>query len=273
VACGRPGRIAPATPGLIQCPGCGLGWARERPPPAEVQALYGNGYFRGGEYLDYAGARETWQRTFRRYLARLARYSASGRLLEIGCAHGFFLELARERWQVMGVDINPAACARAAGLAGVEVRCGEFLEMAFPPASFDVACLWATLEHLAAPDAYLARIGDLVRPGGVVALTTVDIGSLVARLRGRRWRQVHPPTHLFYFTRASLEALLARAGFALVFADHLGTDRSLDEVLYTICVRRHGRPGLHRRLQRLGLTRGSFYLNLFDTLFVVGRRR
>ena len=171
-----------------------------------------------------------------------------------------------------GIDINAEACAQAAHLLGVEVRCGELLDLPLARASYDAACLWATLEHLRAPDATLARIGELVRPGGVVALTTGDFGSLVARLRGGRWRQIHPPTHLFYFTRAAVEALLARAGFTLIYADHPGTDRCLDEVLYTLCVARHDRPDLYRRLARLGLTRGTFYLNLFDTLFVVGRR-
>jgi len=273
LACGRAGVIAPATPALLRCPGCGLGWAREWPSEPEVRALYDNGYFRGGEYLDYVAARRAWQRTFRRYLARLERFSPGGALLEVGCAHGFFLELARARWRVTGIDINAEACAQAAHLPGVEVRCGELLELPLARASYDAACLWATLEHLRAPDATLARIGELVRPGGIVALTTGDLGSLLARLRGSRWRQIHPPTHLFYFTRPSLQRLLERAGFALIHADHPGTDRCLDEVVYTLCVTRHGRPDLYRRLARLGLTRGSFYLNLFDTLFVVGRRR
>ena len=60
--------------------------------------------------------------------------------------------------------------------------------------------MWDTIEHLKRPDLFVQKAAADLRPGGLIALTTGDIGSLNARLRGARWRMIHPPTHLHYFS-------------------------------------------------------------------------
>jgi hypothetical protein len=59
----------------------------------------------------------------------------------------------------------------------------------------------------------LEKLATDVKPGGLVAVSTGDIASLLARHQGSRWRLIHPPTHLWYFSAATLSALLEAVGF------------------------------------------------------------
>jgi hypothetical protein len=104
-------------------------------------------------------------------------------------------------------------------------------------------------------------------------VTTGDAASLNARLRGRRWRLIHPPTHLHYFTRASLRALLERHGFEVVHDRTCGFFRSADQMLHGVLALRWGQHRLVALLRRLGLADVDVYLDLGDIRYVVARRR
>ena len=258
---------------LWRCRECRLVFADLEAYP-DTAALYAESYFKGDEYADYAADRDVLQRNFRRHVELVAGYRPSGRLFEIGCAYGFFLDLARRRWDVAGIDASPAAARHAREVLGLDVRAGDFL--ASPPAdgSVDVVCLWDTIEHLRRPDLYVQQAARSLRPGGILCLTTGDVLSLNARLRGRRWRLIHPPTHLYYFSRPSLDRLFRRFGLSLVHLSYFGYHRRIGSMLHQIA--RRARPGLLRAaLERLGdsaLGRRDAYLNLLDIRLAVARK-
>jgi SAM-dependent methyltransferase len=243
--------------------------------PEELEGLYGGDYFHGAEYHDYVGERALHERHFRTRLKRLLRYvphPQTKRLFEIGCAYGFFLDVARGCFaNVAGIDISRDAAAHAAGTLGLTVFAGDYLECDITDPA-DVICLWDTIEHLAQPHLYLERAAMHLTDGGVLALTTGDIGSMMARLRGARWRQIHPPTHLHYFSRDTLERLLRRHGFEIEYCGYEGMYRSLDTMAYIVLALKHRRPGLYRLLKRTGLLEHAVYLNLYDIVFVVASR-
>jgi hypothetical protein len=133
--------------------------------------------------------------------------------------------------------------------------------------------MWDTIEHLARPDLYLAKAAALVPPGGVIAISTGDVGSLVARLRGARWRQIHPPTHLHYFSRDTLGRLLAAHGLDVCHVEYDGLYRSVDTMAFIVLTIKHRQEALYRLLKRLRLLDWNLYLNLFDTMVVVARKR
>ena len=161
-----------------------------------------------------------------RPVARYVTDPGSKRLFEIGSAYGFFLEVARQHFRsVEGIDISTAAAAYAKEQLGVQVAAGEFLahRIAGP---VDVVCLWDTIEHLRDPHLYIEKAAAYLRRGGALAVTTGDIGSLMARWRGERWRQIHPPTHLHYFSKLTLAQLLERYGFTIAYAGYDGMYRA-----------------------------------------------
>ena len=98
------------------------------------------------------------------------------------------------------------------------MRTAPLTEIELPAASFDAIVMADVIEHLPDPRATLEGLRPLLRPGGVLALVLPDAGSRVARVMGRRWWSVIP-THVHYFTRASMRTLLGRAGLETVAVD------------------------------------------------------
>ncbi len=237
--------------------------------PAE---LYTSGYFAGGEYVDYLADKPVLQRNFRRRIAQLRRLVPCGRLLEIGAAHGYFLELAGAHWDAHGLEICRDA-AEAARAEGLDVRCADFLALPDEPEAYDLICLWDTLEHLAHPVRYLEKAGRWLRPGGCLALTTGDVASLVSRLRGPRWRLIHPPTHLYYFSAATLRRAAARAGLVVERLGPIGyvrSSRSMAHAVLMQCARPH--PRCYSLVTLGGRLDLPVYLNLRDIVMMVARK-
>lgn len=271
---------APKLPGLLECAECRFVTADAQLSDEELASLYAEDYFHGDEYADYVSEGPELRANFLRrmdVLLELQPEAERNRLYEVGAAYGFFLDEARAKYRsVSGIDISEDAAAFARETVGVDVVAGDYLEVAFDE-PLDILCMWDTVEHLAHPGEFLLKAGRDVRPGGLVAVTTGDIDSLNARFRGRRWRMIHPPTHLHYFSRRTLTRLLDRAGFDVVHVETAGNARSIRGIAYAILVLRGKRQDLYDALTKLPLANRlldrSVSLDLKDIMFVVGRKR
>jgi 2-polyprenyl-3-methyl-5-hydroxy-6-metoxy-1,4-benzoquinol methylase len=267
----RPSRI----PGLLRCEECKFTTANLTLSEEQLRQLYTADYFTGNEYRDYVADRLVIEKQCRLRLRRLMTFvpdARAKRLFEIGCAHGFFLEVARTAFRsVEGIDISDDAIAYARHHLGLEARSTDFLTHQFGVQP-DLICLWDTIEHLSRPDLYIQKMADSLPPGGLLAMTTGDLDSWLARARGSRWRQIHPPTHLHYFSRKNLGRLLQRYGFVFKFIGSEGVFRSVDTMAYILlCLKRH-RPKLYAALRKAHLLNWDLYLNLGDILFVVAEK-
>jgi len=135
-----------------------------------------------------------------------------GRVFDLGCGGGDFLEMAREAgWEVAGSDPDPVARARAGGL-GIEVR-------ATPEAwgdqagAFDAVTMNHVIEHVHDPLATLATTLRLLRPGGMLYIETPNIDAIGHDIYGPNWRGLETPRHLVLFNRKSLKDALEASGF------------------------------------------------------------
>lgn len=273
IICGSLDAPANLYAGLVKCNQCGLIYALEQPCDEEITSLYDSSYFNGAEYKDYQRDKLVLQRNFRRRIEILSRHSSGGSLLEIGSAHGFFLELAKERWATKGLDISEHACLYARKVLGLDVIASDFLnlDLAEP---IDVFCMWDTIEHLKTPHEYLAKMAQLSHNDTLLCITTGDIGSILAKVQRAHWRLVHPPTHLFYFSKKTLAQLLEKYGFRIEHLSRVGSYRSLDQIAYSLLALQGGNrllSRIYRCLKASHLLDGSCYLNFFDILFVVAR--
>ena len=159
---------------------------------------------------------------------------------------------------------------------GLDAREGDLLEVDID-GHFDAVCLWDTIEHLAAPDAVVRRGVDLLAPGGHVFLTTGDFGSWLARAQGLRWRQIHPPTHLFYFTRRALTRLCERFGLTVLALETVTVHRRLSSSLRGWEKRYEGTQSARvaewlRVVMPAAIRDFDFPLNLGDTVFLAARK-
>lgn len=198
----------------VACSSCGC--ASLDPLPPDLASLYGQDYFRdsnSGGYLDYEGDEPLHRDNARRRLEQIRRLrpGAPGALLDVGCAVGFFLEHAqRSGWSVAGVDVSAWARERMRERFGIPAQPTLFAE---PSSSFDVITMFQVLEHMPDPGTALAQAHRCLRPNGTLVIETWDRSSPVARLFGKHWQQVTPPSVVHLFTRKSLHALLERCGF------------------------------------------------------------
>ncbi len=269
--------VAPLYEGLLRCRNCQYIFADLNLNDDDFARLYDHSLFKEGEFFDYAADRKYLTRNFRLRCKVLRRYldpERHQRLLEIGSAYGFFLDVVRAEFrEVLGIDLTDEGVCYSREQLKLPAVSGDFLKHNFGGAKFDVVCMWDTIEHLGRPDLYVARICELTEPGALLALTTGDIGSLVARLRGKRWRMIIPPVHAHYFSRATIARLLDTYGFDVIYDRYGGFYRSVSNVAYIILALRHKRPGLFRRLERLGVLNWGFYLNVYDIMYVIARKR
>jgi hypothetical protein len=267
----------PLYKGLRRCRACHYIFADLTLTDDELARLYDHSLFKGGEFFDYAADRAYFTKNFRLRYKVLRRYidkSRHQRLLEIGSAYGFFLDVVRADFrEVLGIDITDEGVRYTREQLRLPAVQGDFLRHDFGARKFDVVCMWDTIEHVRRPDLYVARAAALTEPGALLALTTGDIGSPLARLRGARWRMIIPPVHAHYFTRATLGRLLDAHGFEIVYDRYCGFWRSAANVAYIILALRHKRPELFKRLERSGLLNWGFYLNVYDIMYVIARKR
>ena len=84
---------------------------------------------------------------------------------------------------------------------------------------------------------------------------------------------MHPPTHLHYFSPKTIKLLLEKNGFEIVYNQHCGFYRSLENMLYNILVLRLKWSRLHAWLGKTGIFRLALYLNLFDIMYVIARKK
>jgi SAM-dependent methyltransferase len=274
VACGA-SAATPLYRELVTCTQCGMVYFPGPVTPDQVRQLYTEDYFRGAEYLDYLADRSVHQANFRARAAQLAPWLPRGkRLFEIGASYGLFLDVARQWYKVRGCDIAAEPCRYARNQLGLEVECADFLDVPIEHGAVDAFCLWDTIEHLEDPGCYLERMADLLEPGGLLTLTTGDMGSWLARRQGPRWRQIHPPTHLWYFSQETMARTLERFGFEMVWFRHVGMARSIGQMVYSLTSLGRGSPSLLYRLcVKSGLSSLAVPLNTFDLMMVVARRR
>ena len=113
----------------------------------------------------------------------------------------------------------------------------------------------------------------MLKKGGLIAIITGDIDSIVAKIRGKNWRLIHPPTHVQYFSKNTLKKLLENEGFEIVYFDYPGFYRSFDNIIYNIFVLRLKLVWIYKFFKFLKITNLHIYSNTFDICYIIGKKK
>jgi SAM-dependent methyltransferase len=197
----------------MQCPTCGVVYLNPRPAESEFARIYPANY----HAFDFTPQEFGFVFKVRRRLeARRMRDWCAGvpdnaKILDVGCGDGFHLKLlkdfGRPTWTLEGIDLDERAVV-AAARNGLDVKQAAVESADLPPNNYDLIMLIMTIEHVADPRGLLARICELLKPGGRVVIVTDNIGSLDFRIfRGRHWGGYHFPRHWTLFDKNSLVTL------------------------------------------------------------------
>lgn len=195
---------------------CGMWYLSPRLSEEAMTLTYRDDRYFEGEglgYSSYLAQEATLRLTFRRLLEALERRGMTGgRLLEVGCAYGFFLDEARSRFDAReGTEFSEAAAARAR-LVADRVHLGG-LEQLGADERYRLAACIHVVEHVYDPVAFVSRLREHLEPGGWLVLATPDMGGFWRPLMGRRWPFYKMPEHVTYFDAASLGRLLEAGGY------------------------------------------------------------
>jgi SAM-dependent methyltransferase len=137
------------------------------------------------------------------------------RILEVGVRDGSFGALAAKDYEYVGIDPASAA-ARHARARGLEVYCASLSSFVNVGPAFDGITLFHVFENMADPHDALARIKDMVKPGGVLFLSTFDTEGLIYLFSERKRMAQNFRTHLILYSRSALIELLEHSGFEII---------------------------------------------------------
>jgi 2-polyprenyl-3-methyl-5-hydroxy-6-metoxy-1,4-benzoquinol methylase len=220
--------------GLKTCenPSCGLAWLDPMPLTEDLALAYQQYYTHTADAqprasfwkrLDYGIYRRlnkllgklTGLHAQQQRAAQLFLEPPCGKLLDVGCGNGRFLQRMRAiGWEVEGTDFDPKAAAAAHAEHGLTVRVGDLASIAYPDAQFDVVTLQHLIEHVPDPVALLQECRRILKPQGRLVLVTPNLQSWGHQHFAAAWRGLEPPRHLYLYARQNLQNLAARAGFS-----------------------------------------------------------
>jgi len=254
--------------GVLRCRICGLGRAEAQ--AFDPASYYTSDYFSGQRpdgYADYLGAESVLRREFARTVKFIRKWRNCGRLVEVGCAYGYFLHEAKAYFDVFGIELAADAAIHCRE-SGLRVFTGTADEATLREiGGTDVFVLLDVIEHLPDPRETLRLLNRHLDPGGIIIVTTGDFGAPVARLCGRYWRLMTPPQHLWFFSRDSMQKIASSLGLTLEHIDHPWKVVPLSLMVFQL--RRMLGFSSHSRscVTNIGLP-----VNLFDALRLVLRK-
>ncbi len=228
---------------ILRCRQCTMMWLDPQPSLEELGAVYGEDYYQNEKffedrnesiygYYDYLSEKYFKQHNYHLLLDRLigfmADFGSDSRLLDVGCGLGSLLDVAFDKgFQVEGVEFNRTAAEQVRRKYTFPVFTGDLLDYEGGP--FDVVAMLDVIEHLREPFQAIRMLNRLLKPGGVMMLSTMDCDSLVSRLLGKRledFRRVRE--HLFFFTRRTMGLVLEAEGFEVLRTDSYGIPIRMD---------------------------------------------
>ena len=203
-----------------KCGACSFVFLWPQPTEKEITDIYQESYYKswgvstGEEKPETARLKKG---TSECYLKRIAAHKANGRLLDIGSAFGYLMEVAKSYgFDAYGVELSNFSSSIAKKKFGSKVFEGKLGDANFPGAYFDVITMFDLIEHIPQPIEFMKEVKRIIKPGGFIGITTPDTSSLSYKLLGKRGWFHWKFEHLGYFNRKSTEELARRTGFTLV---------------------------------------------------------
>ncbi|MEJ2717597.1 MAG: class I SAM-dependent methyltransferase [Deltaproteobacteria bacterium] len=192
---------------VVECLRCGLGFVNPRPDSSEIENYYPPSFYQRYERdTDFHTARYARQA---RYLERLR--TKQPRLLDVGCANGGFPRFMKEKgWLVEGLEISPHIRVPS----DFPVHRVPFHEADIPHGAYDAVTMWAVLEHVHDPMAYIARTSVVLKTKGLFVFVVPNFDSLASRLLLGE----DVPRHLYFFTERTITRYMDMNGLRLLSA-------------------------------------------------------
>ncbi len=201
--------LSKKTPQIVKCLNCGLVFVNPRPVGFETLHT---------EVVKdevYIKTEKETRITARRNLKNIEKRIKCGKILDIGCSTGIFLDEAKKKnWKCQGIELASWAVEKGKNL-GLDIKNKPLRKIGFSNNLFDVVTLWGVIEHFSSPRNELIEIYRILKPGGLLCIYTGDVDSFWAKILRKNWWW-YLGMHLYYFSRDSLKSMLEKLGFNFI---------------------------------------------------------
>jgi 2-polyprenyl-3-methyl-5-hydroxy-6-metoxy-1,4-benzoquinol methylase len=171
------------------------------PVPKSAEEFLGNAY------------REIWLAK-QRDLDLILSVKTTGRILDVGCASGTLLWLAKQRgFDVRGVEVSQGAAEFVRNVLGMDVVCGQFADGHFRNGEFDVVTMIHVLEHVPNPRQVIRDIFRVLKEDGVLLVVVPNFAGWSSERAKHRWKWLQPENHYSHFTPRTIARLVESEGF------------------------------------------------------------
>lgn len=262
---------------LLKCGACGFITANMEMDAALLKKIYAENYFKGEEYMDYLSDKPILQLNFSKrlqYVLGKKREDHMSSVLEIGCAYGFFAELLNEQLKdirYIGLDVAEEAITYGREVLNQHLICADYLS--YPAAEYSDIFMWDVIEHLPRPDLFLQKTASEQKPGGRIYITTGDIAAWVPSFQKEKWRMIHPPSHLQYFSKRTLTALLNKYGYHVVELSYPSVYRSARQIFYSLFMLNKKYGKITEKFYSMIPEKLAIPFNSFDIMFVIAEKK
>ena len=170
--------------------------------------------------------------TFLREVKILKKHKPNGKLLDIGCATGVFLDMAKkEGFDTFGVELSEYAAKHAAEKFKLNVFNGKLEDSKFKKESFDVITMWDFIEHVPDPVSILKKARELLKDDGIMVIQTINDDSLMCKMADKIYKYtngkiskpaalVHPIHHITHFSKRTLFHMLHNVNLKPVHVEY-----------------------------------------------------
>ena len=215
---------------VIKCSRCNLICVHPFPDLKRLEDNYSEGYYAAWINEQINVRNRIWKNRLR----KVKKFKNKGKLLDVGCGSGLFLNKAKTNgWEVSGTEISEYAVKRAKDKFDIDVFRGMLYESEFKDNFFDVITIWHVLEHTNDPMHNLVEARRILKNDGLLIIAVPNINDYIYRLaymivkfkKPLLFDKANREIHLYHFSIRTLTELLEKAGFKVVKSD-VDTQRS-----------------------------------------------
>ena len=201
---------------IARCHSCGVLFRVPKPTSEELRQMYTEAYYHPWNLEKEELVKKIKMKTFERRLQEIQKYVRSGKILDVGCATGFFLEEAQSKgFEPYGIELSEFSFKEGERKFGDHIYLGTIEEIPFESNFFDVITMFDLLEHVKNPLTTLRCCRRILKPRGIIAAVLPDTSSISAQLMRKNWTH-YKEEHLFYFSKKTISCLLKQELFNVI---------------------------------------------------------
>lgn len=216
---------------IFKCQNCHVAYIKPFPSKKTLDSFYSKFEYRTGFLNESLLRNES-----RVLLSKLSKIGYKcGRVLDIGCGAGFFLDEAKKKgWEVSGIEMSKKLVAYAKKKLKLNIKKGDFLKVKLYNDKFDLIVLSQVVEHLVDPFPVFKKIRKHLSNNGIFYIATPNIESTLSTVLQDDFPYLTPPEHTYFYGPEAIKTLLEKTRFRVVRFQTYGYRQDLAGIIKRI---------------------------------------